>query len=201
MRALHVLQQHAALCLTESRTLLALSALFAIGAVGHQLRAEPLPYDEAFYLAGGAPLAGGAVYQDADRQDVARRETVPVQAATWVLNAPEGTPADSARAAGEQDGHIHEEPARVAGSKASTSAEQPRMNLNLANARLLTQLPGIGPKKAAAVVAYRDAHGAFGAVEDLQQVRGIGPKTVAKLAPLLFVEPPAEAASEQIAAN
>ena len=65
------------------------------------------------------------------------------------------------------------------------------MNLNRANARLLTRLPGIGPKKAEAVVAYREAHGAFASVADLQQVRGIGPKTVEKLAPMLFVETPA----------
>lgn len=62
-----------------------------------------------------------------------------------------------------------------------------KINLNLADESGLTQLPGIGPKKAALIVSYRSEHGYFDAVDDLQSIKGFGPKTVAKLAPHLVV--------------
>ncbi|MDO5668686.1 MAG: ComEA family DNA-binding protein [Corynebacterium sp.] len=49
------------------------------------------------------------------------------------------------------------------------------VSLNSASAAELTSLPGVGPATAAAIVAHRDANGAFGAVDDLLQVKGIGP--------------------------
>jgi competence ComEA-like helix-hairpin-helix protein len=59
----------------------------------------------------------------------------------------------------------------------------------------LTVLPMIGPSKAQAIVAYREERLAAGAVdefgrvfrcaEDLDQVRGIGPKTVERIRPFL----------------
>ena len=49
------------------------------------------------------------------------------------------------------------------------------VDVNTATADQLDGLPGIGPATAAAIVAYRDAHGSFSTVDDLGQVRGIGP--------------------------
>ena len=49
------------------------------------------------------------------------------------------------------------------------------IDLNRASADELDQLPGIGPSTAQAIVAYRDQHGPFGSVDDLLDVRGIGP--------------------------
>lgn len=56
-----------------------------------------------------------------------------------------------------------------------------RVPLNTADAAALEQLPGIGPALAAAIVAYRDEHGPFAAVEDLLEVPGIGPAKLADL--------------------
>lgn len=39
----------------------------------------------------------------------------------------------------------------------------------------LERLNGIGPSLAAAIVSYREAHGAFAMAEDLLAVPGIGP--------------------------
>lgn len=50
-----------------------------------------------------------------------------------------------------------------------------KVSLSRATAAELDALPGIGPATAAAIVAHRDRHGAFGSVEDLLAVKGIGP--------------------------
>ena len=49
------------------------------------------------------------------------------------------------------------------------------IDLNTATAEQLDDLPGVGPSTAAAIIAYRDAHGPFATAEDLGEVRGIGP--------------------------
>lgn len=48
-----------------------------------------------------------------------------------------------------------------------------RININLASKEQLMQLPGIGESKAEAIVAYRNQHGSFMAVEDLLKIEGI----------------------------
>ena len=62
------------------------------------------------------------------------------------------------------------------------------INLNTATASELQRLPRIGPKMAARILAYREAHGAFRRVQDLVQVRGIGTKTLAQLTPYLIIK-------------
>jgi competence protein ComEA len=53
------------------------------------------------------------------------------------------------------------------------------VNVNTADAATLSHsLDGVGPSKAAAIVAYREAHGPFKSVDDLGQVKGIGPATL-----------------------
>lgn len=48
------------------------------------------------------------------------------------------------------------------------------VNINTATEEQLASLPGIGKKKAAAIVAYRNEHGAFKSVDELQNVSGVG---------------------------
>ncbi|HEX9581021.1 MAG TPA: helix-hairpin-helix domain-containing protein [Gemmatimonadales bacterium] len=57
----------------------------------------------------------------------------------------------------------------------------PVVRLNTATVAELAQLPGIGPTRAAAIVADRKARGPYRRPEDLQRVPGIGPATVARL--------------------
>lgn len=55
------------------------------------------------------------------------------------------------------------------------------VNINTASSdELATSLLGIGQTKAAQIVAYREVHGDFNRVEDLQLVKGIGPAIVDK---------------------
>lgn len=57
------------------------------------------------------------------------------------------------------------------------------VNLNTATAAELETLNGVGPVTAQAIVAWREEHGRFTAVEELLEVSGIGEKTLAQLAP------------------
>lgn len=61
------------------------------------------------------------------------------------------------------------------------------VNVNTASADELMRLPGIGPSKAAAILALRGrmAGQRFGRVEDLLRVRGIGRATLRKLRALV----------------
>lgn len=60
-----------------------------------------------------------------------------------------------------------------------TAGAGERINLNAADAAALAAgIDGIGPAKAAAIVAYRAEHGPFKTVDDLLLVRGIGQATL-----------------------
>ena len=48
-----------------------------------------------------------------------------------------------------------------------------RPAINTATAEELTALPGLGPRKAAALVAYREEHGPFATLADAAAVKGI----------------------------
>lgn len=69
----------------------------------------------------------------------------------------------------------------------STSEESHLININKADAAILTTLPGIGPAKAEAIIAYRTDQGEFKEASDLTKVTGIGTKTYEKLASLITV--------------
>jgi len=62
------------------------------------------------------------------------------------------------------------------------------LDLNLATVDDLTLIPSVGPKTAASIIEYRDNKGGFNKLEDLTQVRGIGPATLGKLKVFLYVE-------------
>ncbi|MEO0815320.1 MAG: ComEA family DNA-binding protein, partial [Myxococcota bacterium] len=64
-----------------------------------------------------------------------------------------------------------------------------RLDLNRASEGDLELLDGVGPSLAQAIVEYRGEHGPFRAVDDLEKVNGIGPKTLAALRPYLDVAP------------
>ena len=63
------------------------------------------------------------------------------------------------------------------------SAAPGPVDLNRATQAELEAIPGIGPVKAAAIVARREAAGPFMALEDLLEVDGIGPATLEAIRP------------------
>ncbi|MCU1409786.1 MAG: competence protein ComEA [Rhodoglobus sp.] len=61
------------------------------------------------------------------------------------------------------------------------------VNLNTADAATLETLPRVGPAMAARIIEWREANGAFTAVDDLLGVTGIGDKTFEGLRDLVTV--------------
>lgn len=61
------------------------------------------------------------------------------------------------------------------------AAAEDTISLNSASEEELTELPGIGPATAAAIIAHREEIGSFTTVEQLMDVSGIGPAKFAKL--------------------
>ncbi|MCP8967190.1 helix-hairpin-helix domain-containing protein [Ectobacillus ponti] len=56
-----------------------------------------------------------------------------------------------------------------------------KIAVNTATKEQLQQIPGIGPKKADAIVQYREEHGPFQRAEDLLEVPGIGEKLLEQM--------------------
>ena len=55
------------------------------------------------------------------------------------------------------------------------------VDINTADAATLAgAINGVGEKKAATIIAYRDLHGPFARIEDLSNVKGIGLGTIEK---------------------
>lgn len=63
-----------------------------------------------------------------------------------------------------------------------------KVNLNTADAEELKTLPGIGDAKANSILAYREQHGAFAAIEDIKNIEGIKDGVFAKLEDYIKVE-------------
>ena len=61
------------------------------------------------------------------------------------------------------------------------------VNINTATAEQLQNLPNIGEVRAKAIIDYREEHGGFKAIEELQEVSGIGEKTFEHLSAYVTV--------------
>jgi len=75
----------------------------------------------------------------------------------------------------------------VAATPSSPAQGSTRININTATQAELETLPGIGPTRATAIIAYRQQRGAFANPEDLMNVSGIGEKTFEGLKDLIRV--------------
>ena len=65
-------------------------------------------------------------------------------------------------------------------------------DVNSAPASELSLLPGIGYELADRIVEDRETLGPYQSIDDLQRVRGIGPKTIAQIKSMVSLDPGAQ---------
>ncbi len=75
------------------------------------------------------------------------------------------------------------------GTRPIERASAPITDLNHADRAELEQVPGIGPTLAKEIENHRRAKGPFKSVDELRQVKGVGPVTLDKVRPFLRVDP------------
>ncbi|MDK8791410.1 ComEA family DNA-binding protein [Corynebacterium sp. MSK039] len=101
------------------------------------------------------------------------------QHGSYVLRPGESGPAG---AGGSSGGAAGGTPAGGSGgSEARGGAAGGKVNINSADATQLETLDGVGPATAKAIVEWREANGPFRSVEQLMEVRGIGPGKLAAM--------------------
>lgn len=61
-------------------------------------------------------------------------------------------------------------------AQAASRASSGKININRAGASELVKLSGVGEKTAQSIISHREANGPFARVEDIMNVKGIGPK-------------------------
>ncbi|MFE0442362.1 helix-hairpin-helix domain-containing protein [Aerococcus sp. NPDC058936] len=128
-------------------------------------------------------MAGG-VTGEADQSQVNLAQLVTDQMVIYVPKmGEEVSPSTEALVAGSQ---VTE--SAVSESSGNATSDGDLVNINTADAAMLQTLSGIGEKRAADIINYREANGLFETVDDLDQVSGIGEKTMEKLRPLITVD-------------
>lgn len=137
---------------------------------------------------GTAVAAGGkdekGIGDQADEQNTGERADAVV---TGDVAQSTGTVGSSGAAAGNGAAATAASEPEASGSTAPSgqASAEGKINVNTADAAALMNLPGIGEKKAQAIIDYRSSKGAFRSLADLGGVKGIGPKMLEKLKALV----------------
>lgn len=127
-------------------------------------------------------MAGG-VTGEADQSQVNLAQLVTDQMVIYVPKVGEEvSPSTEALVA---DSQVTE--SAVSESSGDATSGGDLVNINTADTTMLQTLSGIGEKRAADIINYRETNGLFETVDDLDQVSGIGEKTMEKLRPLITV--------------
>ncbi len=114
--------------------------------------------------------AAGGLGPDADRSRLNLALLVEDEQRVWVPRVGEDEPSVVEPTGG--------------GGSGGSAADGATVDINRSSASELEALPGIGPSLAAAIVEHREREGAFGSVEELLDVAGIGPAKLEQLRPM-----------------
>jgi competence protein ComEA len=66
-----------------------------------------------------------------------------------------------------------------------TSNQPTPISINTATQAMIETLPGVGPSLAKRIIDYREGIGGFTSINELSQVRGVGPSLLEKIRPLI----------------
>lgn len=130
-------------------------------------------------------MAGGFA-GDADEDYVNQAERLS-DGAKLVIPTREQSAAEKERQTAEL-GLVEPETAETPQDYGETHGSGEKININTAFESELRQIPGVGTTRAAAIVAYREAHGAFQKTEDIMKVSGIKEGTFEKIKDSIRVE-------------
>lgn len=174
------LQQRLSITGIEATAILVLCGALAVGFGVRQLQGHPAEP--------AADLFAEVDAQWAERDSLAGSESeeasAPFQFATRIV------PSDSVviPTSGFADAPPGRRTSRSQTRRTSSANTPVRMNINTADAALLQRLPRIGPALAGRIIAYRQEIGPFSNINQVVNVRGIGEKTLEKMAPWIYVE-------------
>lgn len=101
------------------------------------------------------------------------------QHGSYVLRPGEAGPAGASGSSGSAAGGTP--PGGAGGGAAGGGGAGGKININSADAAQLETLDGVGPATAKAIIEWREANGPFRSVEQLMEVRGIGPGKLAAM--------------------
>ncbi len=151
-----------------------------VGAVVHPGPVEVAPDARVF----DAIAAAGGPRDDADLERVVRAARLSDGQRVYVprrgqdeIPEPVGPSGGGAAAAPDASGD----------AGAATGATGEPVDLNTADADTLDTLPGVGPATAQAILDHRARNGPFTSVDELLEVKGIGPAKLAELRPHVTV--------------
>ena len=119
-------------------------------------------------------------------------ESSPVAAAAWIVAAmaaaslaaagPLEEAPDTPAASRMYDARPREPPTPSAAAQVARVRDGGKIDVDTADASTLQLLPGVGPAIAQRILADRVANGPYGELCRLTRVRGIGPRTVQRIA-------------------
>ena len=142
-----------------------------------------------------AAASGAAADADLDRVNLAGELTDGMQlyvprrgetAAPAPIQPHTGTAQGASQGGGSQPQRTLT-PSGGTGTTGTSAASQGSVNINTATAEQLQSLPRIGPAMAQRIITWREAHGGFRSVDELDAVPGIGPTLLETLRPLVTV--------------
>lgn len=141
---------------------------YICGAVCNPGVYELEPDSRVFQLVG---MAGGLT-AEADEKGVNLAEVVADGQMIWIPTREESMAGQTAPAASSSG---------ITPGSSGEGSDSQMININTASASELTALNGIGETKAEAIITYREEHGAFGTIDEIMQVDGIGQGTFDKI--------------------